>query len=151
MQDIRQFETVRYFVSPAGRLVPAPDNRVTAEQCGFRGWRTCDAAGAKEIETLSIRLSRQRFEDQRSLNAQQHLREKSFRERLKANARIRIAMNYSEADVEFNRRMLMRMEEQERLQELAILAEFDATTRTSCFEMEQKEASPASKQEGIAA
>lgn len=150
MEDIRQHETVRYFVSSAGRLIPAPDNRVTAEQCGFRGWQTCDAQGAREIETLSIRFSRQRFEDQKALNAAQQLREKSFRERLKANARIRIAMNYSPADVELNQRMLARMVEQERLQELAILAQFDATSRTSGFEMETKEASPATKREGIA-
>lgn len=150
MADIRKFETVRYFVSPAGRLVPAPDNQVTAQQCGFRGWQTCDASGAQEIETVSIRLARQRFEDQKALSAEQHLREKNFRERLKANARIRIAMNYSEKDVEWNRRMLRRMEEQERLMERAILAQFDSTTRTSGLEMEWKDASPPAKREGIA-
>jgi hypothetical protein len=151
MHDIRKHETVRYFVSAAGRIVPAPDNRVTAEQCGFSGWQTCDAQGAKEIETLSIRLSRQRFEDQKALSAEQQLREKTFRERLKANARIRIAMNYSANDVEYNQRMLRRMEDQERMQELAILAQFDPTSKTSGFELEIKEASPPTKREGIAA
>jgi len=60
-------------------------------------------------------------------------------------------MNFSEKDVEWNKRMLRRMEEQERLLEAVIFASFDPTTRKSGFEMEEKEASPATKREGIAA
>jgi hypothetical protein len=52
---------VAYFVSIKGEKMLAPDTRVSVIDCGLHPlqWRREEAVGAKEIERLSVDLSRQ--------------------------------------------------------------------------------------------
>jgi len=106
-------------------------------------WRRCEAVGAKEIERVSLIMSRQLEEKKRKMKVQQHLREQQHRDQLKARCRIRIAQAYSGNDVEMNRRLLKRTEEQEDRFMRMIARGFDPANRTSMLEMEHKEDSRA--------
>ena len=149
--------TVAYFVNAAGKIVPAPDSRVSPAQCGLGPeWRRCEATGAREIEKVSLALSRQRWEEKKQRTVQQHLREKAFIDQVRARCRIRAAQSFSENDVSINRQIQKKIEAREEALYQLIVSEFDMTNRHTAFDMELSEqstsplANGAKKRQGIA-
>jgi hypothetical protein len=150
---------VVYLCAPSGELELAPDNRLTQKQLdkiGYKGWRRCEATGSREIEKISIILSRQSFERRKQMKVEQHLREKFALEQLKVRARLRIAQGYSRADEEVNQHILQRAEHSEDMHNAIIAEEFNPGSRNTALEMEVKEQSTSplahvgQKRQGIA-
>ena len=135
---------VVYCVSPKGEIELAPDNRLTQTQLdkiGYKHWRRCEATGAREIERVSLILSRQLWEQKKKLKVQQHLREKAALDQLVARCRIRRAQGYSKKDVEVNERILRRAQKNEDDLMRLIASEFTPEIRTSALEMEVRPSS----------
>lgn len=135
---------VVYCVSPKGEIELAPDNRLTRKQLdkiGYKHWKRCEAIGAREIEKVSLILSRQLFEQKKKMKVQQHLREHFFLEQLKIRCKLRAAQGYSKNDAELNRKILAKAENSENMLYRVIASEFDPATRTSGLQMEVKSAS----------
>lgn len=143
-----------YFCNAAGKIIPAPDTRMTPKQCGLGPeWRRCEAVGAKEIEKVSLIISRQLWEEKKQLKVQQKLREMEFLKEREVSAKLRGAKNFSPHDVEVNRdRERIWNRKQDQLLAL-IYEEFDPTKRHTALAMELGDASIArgpKKHEGIA-
>jgi hypothetical protein len=150
---------VVYLVSPSGEIELAPDNRLTQTQLdkiGYKKWRRCEATGAREIEKISLILSRQMWEKKKQMKVQQHLREKAELDQLMIRCRLRLAQGYSKADVEANERILKRAKKNEDDLMRLICSEFDPAARTTALDIEvrQRSTSPLAhvgqKREGIA-
>ena len=131
-----------YFAHASGRLVPAPDTRMRPEQCGMdpRHWERCEAVGAKEIERVSLILSRQIFEDQKARKVGQILREMEFLKQRAVSARLRRATNFSPKDVQANERLEQRWKRKQDLMLAVVVSEFDATKRNAALEVELRDA-----------
>jgi hypothetical protein len=152
--------TFVYWVSPSGEIQPAADSRITEGQLQrwpeYRNWRRCEAVGAKEIEKVSIIISRQLWEKKKQLKVQQHLREKDALDQLAVRCKLRIAQGYSKDDLEMNQRLLKRTQANEDVLMRAIVSEFDPTIRTTALDMEVRSASTSKlahvggKHEGVA-
>lgn len=151
---------VVYLCSPAGEIELAPDGRLTQKQLdkiGYKGWRRCEAVGAREIEKISLILSRQMFERKKLEKVQQHLREKAELDQLVVRCKLRLAQGYSKNDEEMNKRILARAQRSEDALMKLIASQFDPATRTTALQMEVKPRSTspvaelAQKQEGILA
>jgi hypothetical protein len=129
---------VAYFVSIKGEKMLAPDTRVSVIDCGLHPlqWRREEAVGAKEIERLSVDLSRQLWDKKRGMTAAQHLREKKFIDEVKIRCRLRIAQAYSENDAAMNRRILTSIEKREEDLVSMIVSTFDVSKRTSALAIE---------------
>src|SRR5271170_2698269 len=93
-----------YFAHQSGRLMPAPDTRMTPEHCGMdpSQWRRCEAVGVKEIEKVSLILSRQAWEAKKDRKVGQVLREMDFLKQRATTARLRRASGFSVNDVKMN-------------------------------------------------
>lgn len=121
-------------------MQPAPDSRITEGQLQrwpeYRHWRRCEAVGPKEIEKVSVIISRQLWEKKRQMKVEQHMREKFELDQLAVRAKLRIAQGYSKNDEELNRRILKRAEQNEASLMKLICAEFDPTMRTTALDME---------------
>lgn len=130
-----------YFASVDGRIVPAPDTRMTLQQCGFdpRKWRRCEAVGAKEIEKVSLIISRQNWEQRKLRNVQQKIREMDFLRQRESSARIRGAKNFTAKDVEANRNLERMWRDRQSQLERLIVSEFKPESRNSALDMEVKE------------
>ena len=143
-----------YFVNAAGKIIPAPDTRMSVKQSGMGPeWRRCEAVGAKEIERISAIISRQVWEEKKERTVVQHLREKSFIDQVKVRCRLRIAQSFSQNDEAINRQIYAKIEAREKALYDFIASEFDITARNTGLEMEFSEASTARgprKREGIA-
>ena len=136
--------TVVYLVSPKGEIELAPDGRLTQSQLdkiGYKHWRRCEATGPREIEKISLIISRQMFEQKKKLKVQQRLREKAELDQLVVRCRLRLAQGYSKADVEINERLLKRARKNEDDLMRIICSEFDPANRTSALDIELKEQS----------
>lgn len=132
---------VVYLCSPKGEIELAPDGRLTSAQLdkiGYRKWRRCEAIGAREIEKVSLILSRQLFEQKKQMKVQQHLREKFQLDQLKIRCQLRLAQGYSKNDQEMNKRILDRAKKSEDTLYRIIASEFDPARRTSGLEMEAR-------------
>ena len=130
---------VVYCVSPKGEIELAPDNRLTQTQLdkiGYKHWRRCEATGAREIERVSLILSRQLWEQKKKLKVQQHLREKFFLDQLQIRCKLRMAQCFSKNDEEMNRKILAKAQHTEETLYAVIASEFDPQKRTSGLEME---------------
>jgi hypothetical protein len=127
-----------YFVNAAGRILEAPDTRMTVEQCGLNPaeWKRCVAEGAKEIERVSLIISRQYWEGKKERTAAQHLREKGYIEQAKARCRIRAAQNFSKNDVSLNRQIIDRYNRREDELIKFIVSEFNPSLRNTALDME---------------
>ena len=134
-----------YWASPKGELQQAIDSRITEAQLQrwpeYRHWRRCEAVGPKEIEKVSIIISRQMWEKKKQMKIAQHMREIDEMKQLGYRCRIRMAQGYSKNDVEMNERNLKRVKRAEDNLYKLICSEFDPTIRTQILEMEVKEAS----------
>ena len=120
----------------------APDTRITEAQLRrmpeFKHWRRCEAIGAREIEKVSLILSRQLFEKKKQMKVEQHLREKFELDQLEARCRIRIAGNYSKNDAELNKRIMEKANLSREAMYRVIASEFSPAARTSSLEMEAR-------------
>ena len=127
-----------YFAHANGRLVPAPDTRMKPEQCGLdpTQWRRCEAVGAKEIEKVSLILSKQAWEEKKSRHVTQKIREMAFLQQREVSARLRRAIGFSPNDPKQNENLERRWK-QKQDQLLALVAtEFDPTRRHTALEVE---------------
>lgn len=148
-----------YWVSPRGDVQPAADTRITEAQLQrwpeYRNWRRCEAVGPREIEKISIIISRQLWERKKQMKVQQHLREKSELDQLQFRCRLRMAQGFSKNDEAMNARILQRAKQNEDSLYKLIVSEFDASARTTGLDMELKErstsrsATVAQKAEGL--
>src|ERR1700690_3540558 len=81
-----------YWCSPKGEIQPAADTRITEAQLQrwpqYRHWRRCEAVGAREIEKVSLIMSRQLWENKKKEKVQQHLREKAELDQLAIRCRL---------------------------------------------------------------
>lgn len=131
-----------YAVNAAGNIVPLPDTRLTAEQAERilgKGWRRCEAIGAKEIEKISARLSRQMWEEKKRRKVLQKMREMKFLELKAAEAKLRAAMCFSANDRLINLQMAAKWKnKQDELTNL-IFSEFDPTNRHTALDVELRE------------
>ena len=129
-----------YWVSPKGEMQPAADTRISEGQLQrwpeYRNWRRCEAVGPKEIEKVSIIISRQLWEKKKQMKVQQHIREKFELDQLAVRAKLRIAQGFSKNDEEMNLRILKRAEANEASLMKLICSDFDPTMRTTALEME---------------
>jgi len=143
-QIVAKDSTVVYFAHCSGKLMMAPDTRVSPSQCGLGPeWRRCEAVGAREIEKVSLILSRQLWEEKKKRDIQQFFREQECLKQAKVRCKLRIAQSFSPNDKSINRQMLAKLENHEsKLISLAV-SEFDPTKRTSAMEMEVKPQSTA--------
>jgi len=149
-----------YWVSPKGEIQPAADTRITEAQLQrwpeYKHWRRCEAHGAREIEKISLIISRQMWEKKKQMKVQQHLREKAELDQLMVRCRLRAAQGFSKNDAELNQRILKRAQRTEDSLMALIASEFNPGMRTSALEMEirPQSTSPvaniAQKQEGLA-
>ena len=149
-----------YWCSPKGEIEPAPDSRISEEQMrrmkGYEHWRRCEAVGVREIEKISLILSRQLFEKKKSMKVQQHLREKAELDQLVVRCRLRLAQQYSPKDVEVNERILKRARKNEDDLMRLVASEFDPALRNTALQMEVREQSTSplahvgAKRQGIA-
>ena len=134
-----------YWASPKGDIQPAVDSRITEAQLQrwpeYRHWRRCEAHGPKEIEKVSIIISRQMWEKKKMLKIEQHMREIEDMRQLGYRCKIRLAQNFSRNDSEMNERILKRVKSAEDNLFKLIASEFDSSSRTQMLEMEVKEAS----------
>lgn len=133
---------VVYWASPKGELMLAPDSRITEAQLRrmqeFKHWRRCEAVGVREIEKISLILSRQLFEQKKQMKVEQHLREKFAIDQLMVRARLRMANPYSKNDVEANSLILKRAKRSEENLYRVIASEFQPELRTTSLEMEAR-------------
>jgi hypothetical protein len=130
---------VVYLCSPKGEIELSPDGRLTRSQLdkiGYKKWRRCEAIGAREIEKISLILSRQLFEQKKKMKVEKHLREKFALDQLKVRCKLRLAQGYSKADEETNAHILKRAQRSEELLYRAIAEEFCPAQRTSSLQME---------------
>ena len=149
-----------YWVSPKGEIQPAADTRITEAQLQrwpeYRYWRRCEAVGVREIEKISLIISRQMWEKKKLMKVQQHLREKAELDQLMVRCKLRAAGGFSKNDVEMNKKILQRAQKTEDSLMALIASEFNPSVRTSALEMEirPQSTSPvanlACKQEGLA-
>jgi len=153
-------DIVVYWASPSGQLQIAPDSRITQEQLSrmreYRHWRRCEAVGAREIEKISLIISRQMFERKKQQKVQQALREMDLVKQAQISAKLRAAVNFSKNDVELNKTLEKRWAAREAAALAVIASEFAPDRRTTALEMELRPKSTsklahfAQKPEGIA-
>jgi hypothetical protein len=150
---------VVYVCSPKGELELVPDGRLTQAQLnriGYKGWRRCEAVGAREIEKVSLILSRQLFEKRKMMKVGQALREMEIVKQGQISARIRRAQNFSKADAELNAQLEKRWALREAAALSVIASEFNPEKRTTALQMElrprstSKVANIGQKKEGLA-
>jgi hypothetical protein len=120
----------------------APDTRMKPEHCGLdpKVWRRCEAVGAKEIERVSLILSRQLWEDKKARHVSQKLREMAFVQERAMSARLRKAVGFTAKDVEVNARLERRWKEKEDSLLALIATEFDPSKRHTALDIELSEA-----------
>jgi len=134
-------ETTVFYVSPAGEVQIAPDNRCTdPARMGKKGWHAVEAKTAKEKEYYAAKMAEQLWLKKKDMKIQQHMREQSRRNELRASAQIRLAKSPSKLDALCNQKIIERMDEDESKFFKLLCEEFDPTKRTSGLEMEFKEA-----------
>lgn len=133
---------VVYWASPKGEIQIAPDSRISEAQLRmmpeYRHWRRCEAVGAREIEKISLILSRQAFEQKKRMKVEQHLREKFALDQLKVRCQLRLAQGYSREDVEANRKILATAKHSEDQLYRVIASEFDPALRNTALAIEVK-------------
>lgn len=133
---------VVYFCNAAGKIILAPDTRITPAQCGLGpDWKRHEAIGAKEIEKVSLAISKQLWEEKKARTVVQHLREKVFIDQLKVRCRLRIAQSYSKNDESINRQIYSKIEERENQLYRLIFSEFDPSSRNTALDIELSEES----------
>lgn len=131
-----------YFAHQSGRLVAAPDTRMKPEQCGLdpKVWRRCEAKGPREIERVSIILSKQLWEEKKARKVGQILREMDFLKQRAVSARLRRASGFSVNDQKQNEKLEQRWNQKQDRMLALIVEEFRPETRNTALEIELKDA-----------
>lgn len=136
---------VVYWASPKGELQLAPDTRITQAKLDqmpeYKGWKRCEAVGAREIQKIGVILSRQEFERKKAMKIQRHILENEEIRQLQVRCRLRIAQGYSRNDQAMNEKILRRAKRSEDMLYAAIVSEFDPTASTTGLFIEGKEQS----------
>jgi len=135
---------VVYLCSPSGVVELAPDGRLSQNQLdriGYKGWRRCEARGAREIEKLSLIISRQMFEKKKRMKVQQALREMEFLKQAQMLAKVRAAQGFSANDVELNRKREKFWAQRQEAALAVVASEFHVEQRTTALEMEVRPSS----------
>ena len=133
-------KTVAYYAHPSGRLILAPDTRMSPQQAGLdANWRRCEAVGVREIEKISLILSRQAFEEKKARTVMQHLREKEFIDQVKIRCKLRIAQAFSKNDASINQQIYRKIEAREDQLYRLIASEFDYSARNTALDVELHE------------
>jgi cell division FtsZ-interacting protein ZapD len=144
VKEIRHKDNiVAYFCNIKGEIILAPDTRMHPHQCGLHPleWRRCEAVGAREIESISRKLSAQNWEKKKAMSVGQHLREKAFIDQMKARCKIRMAQAHSANDVSINKQILDKMEKREDDFMKMVVSTFDVTKRNTALDVELSEES----------
>lgn len=133
---------VVYWASPKGEIQLAADTRITEAQLRrmpeYKHWRRCEAKGAREIEKISLILSRQLFEQKKQMKVEQHLREKFALDQLQIRCKLRLAQGFSKNDAELNKKILERARKSEDALYRVIVSEFDPAMRTTSLAIEAR-------------
>ena len=131
-----------YWVSPKGEIQPAADTRITEAQLQrwpeYRYWRRCEAVGVREIEKISLIISRQMWEKKKLMTVQQRIREIDLLKQLSIRARLRAAQSFSKNDVSINHQLIDKVRRHEDGLMDLICSEFDPTARRTALEIEVK-------------
>jgi hypothetical protein len=131
-----------YFAHQSGRLMAAPDTRMKPEHCGLnsRHWRRCEAVGRKEIERVSLILSRQLWEDKKARHVGQKLREMAFLQEREVSAKLRRAQSFSPNDATKNAEQEKRWKRRQDELTTLIAQEFKPENRHTALDIELHEA-----------
>jgi hypothetical protein len=110
--QISDSQCVVYWQHPSGELMLAPDTRIKP----FIGWRRIECKTVADIEQFSRRMASQEYKKMRSMRVEDHMRSQSYRDRLKANCRLRLASGcISQEDELMTRRTLQNLERKDEL------------------------------------
>jgi len=127
----------------------------------YRNWRRCEAVGAKEIEQVSLIVSRQMFDQKRKMKVQQAIKELQFLKQARISAHLRVHQGYSKNDAELSAKQEKTWAKREERAMAIIVADltnsntFDPSKRTTALEIEVREKSTSrlahinQKKEGI--
>jgi hypothetical protein len=112
------------------------------EQCGLdpKKWRRCEALGAREIERVSLILSKQAWEQKKARKVGQILREMDFLKQRAVSARLRRAVNFTAKDAQVNERLEQRWNQKQDAMLALIAEEFRPEARNTALEMELRDA-----------
>src|SRR5512146_234293 len=133
-------ETLVYYVSPAGEIQLAPDNRaVNPALVGRKGWHVFEAKTAREKEDVATRMAAQLWVKKKDMEVSRHMREQAKRNELRASAKIRLANPKSELDALCNKKIIEKLDEDDQKFFKLLAEEFDPAKRTSGLEIEWKE------------
>lgn len=133
--QIRDEQAVVYWAHPSGELMMAPDSRMRP----FRGWRRIECKTVSEIEQFSRRMAAQEAQKMRTMTFDAHMRSQSFRDKMKANCRLRLASGCISKDDELmTRRTLQNLERKDEAFYRMLASEPDLSRAS--LKIEQQEA-----------
>lgn len=133
--EISDAQAVVYWEHPLSKeLMMAPDSRMKP----FIGWQRIECKTVSEIEQFSRRMAAQEYKKQRSLTVEQHMRSQAYRERLKANCRLRLASGcISPHDEQMTKRTLQNLERKDEAFFKMICAEPDLSRASLVIERQE--------------
>jgi hypothetical protein len=132
--QISDAQATVYWVHPSGELMLAPDTRMRP----FRGWRRVECKTVAETEQFSRRMAAQEYKKQRSLTVEQHMRSQAYRDRIKANCKLRLASGCISAyDEAMTRRTLENIERGEEAFYKMLVAEPDLSRASLVIERQE--------------
>ena len=93
-------------------LMVAPDSRMKP----FRGWMRIECRTVAETEQFSRRMAAQEYNKFRGMKVEEHMRSQEFRDRMKANCKLRLASGcISAEDDAMTRRTLQNLERKDEM------------------------------------
>lgn len=105
--QISSTQATVYWQHPNGELMVAPDSRMKP----FRGWMRIECKTIGEIEQFSRRMAAQEYNKFKGMKVEEHMRFQAFRDRMKANCKLRLAAGCISAEDEaMTRRTLQNLE-----------------------------------------
>jgi hypothetical protein len=141
--QISDSQAVVYWAHPSGELLVAPDTRMRP----FRGWRRIECKTVSEIEQFSRRMALQEANKMRQMTVEEHMRSQAYRDRLKANCRLRLASGCISADDEaMTRKTLQNLERKDEAFYSMLASEPDLTRSSLVIERQEEPIGPAQYQ-----
>ena len=105
--QISSTQATVYWQHPSGELMVAPDCRMEP----FRGWMRIECKTVAETEQFSRRMAAQEYQKFKVMKVEEHMRSQAFRDRMKANCKLRLAAGcISPEDEAMTRRTLQNLE-----------------------------------------
>ncbi len=128
----------------------APDTRMKP----FRGWSRIECKTIADIEQFSRRMAAQEYQKFRGMKVEEHMRSQAFRDRLKANCRLRLASGcISAADEEMTKKTLQNLERKDEVFYRMLVTEPDLSRSSLVIERKEDLIGPAQysgKRRGLA-